>query len=103
MLIDFCTSCPNRPLCNDLCPEAELYVKQDEIPQRELTIGAILKERSFPPMPWASSSIHFTKREKEILTLLARGLTRADIAQHMRITRNSLRQFIKKIKKKYAE
>jgi len=36
---NLCRECGKRALCSSLCPEAELYVNQDCVGQRELTIG----------------------------------------------------------------
>ena len=36
---NLCRECGKRALCSSLCPEAELYVNQDEVKQREKTIG----------------------------------------------------------------
>jgi len=34
-----CTTCPNYPTCTNLCLEAEAYVNQDEVPQREIPVS----------------------------------------------------------------
>jgi len=68
---ELCTSCPHRDYCSSLCPEAELYVKQDEAPQNELTIGVPTYGRS-----------------------------RKEIVQELGITRETLKKMIQTIRKK---
>lgn len=92
-----CDDCNKRNLCNSLCPEAELYVNQDHIPQREMPIG--LPKYSKPSIEQVSN-ILLTKREKEIVTLLGSGLSRADVCQLLKISRESLRKHIQRINKK---
>jgi len=94
-----CTECPNRSLCNTLCPEAELYVKQDEIAQRELTIG-IPRHGKWPE---TSEKSLFTKTEKRIIDALVEGKTRKQIAQELGITRKNLRDLIYLLRKKHRE
>lgn len=94
----FCQDCPSKAICSCLCPEAELYVSQDEKPQRELT----LKSPRFGKIEWPES-YDLTDTEKQILTLSARGFNRRDIAEMLNISRQSVRQHISNAKKKYLE
>jgi len=93
---EFCRTCPARKECNSICPELELHLKQYEVPQRELTVG-------FPRNPARieyASGVYLTKREKEIVTLLGKGLTRQDVCQLLEITPHALRERLSKINKK---
>jgi len=92
-----CNECPKRAVCSSLCPEAELYASQDEVAQRELPVG--LPKYSVK-IQWGVS-IHLTKMEREILTLLARGLSREDICKTLDISRNTLRVHLRNAKKKH--
>ncbi|KKL56481.1 hypothetical protein LCGC14_2244990 [marine sediment metagenome] len=91
-----CQDCSKKPTCVELCPEAEAYVSQDHVSQRELAIGLPRKGK----LPDLVSNTHLTKKEKEIVTLLGRGLNRADICQLLDMSRDALRTMIKKTRKK---
>ena len=93
-----CQDCPDRNSCLKLCSEAEAYVGQDDIYQRELTIPNIKYNNfsHFEPIP----NVHLSKREKQILTLLGMGLDRRDISKLLKISRDNLRDIIRRIKKK---
>ncbi len=91
-----CQDCSKKPTCTELCPEAEAYVGQDHISQRELTIG-LPRQGELPDLV---SNTHLTKREKEILALLGRGLNRQDICQLLSISRKNLRVCLTKLRKK---
>lgn len=97
-MIDLCTECTKRAFCSTLCPEAELYVKQDEISQRELTIGDIRYGR-WPESPEKSI---FTKTERKVIASLLDGKTRVEIVKGLGITRHSLKLHIQNIRKKAA-
>ena len=91
-----CQDCDKRDRCTELCKEAEEYANQDYVCQKELTIGLPkLKE----PLE-LFSNVYLTKREKEIVTLLGRGLNRADVCQVLNITRSALRINIYRLRKK---
>lgn len=83
-----CQECPQKNLCSSLCPEAELYAKQVEVPQKEKTIGLVRYGKFPDPMKKLS------KREKQIVTLLANGRTRKEICQLLEISTQNLRMII---------
>ena len=91
-----CQECSEKPTCTELCPEAEAYVNQDHVSQRELTIGLPRQGK----LPDLVSNTHLTKKEKEIVTLLGKGLNRSDICQVLDISRVALRNSIKRMRKK---
>ena len=95
-MVDLCTTCIQRPLCSSLCPEAELYVKQDERSQRELTIGII----RYGKWPEFSEGSMFTEMEKKVIDALLDGRTRAEIAKGLGITRKNLRDVLYLLRKK---
>jgi len=70
-------------------------VNQDYCCQREKTVG-IPEPRKME----LSESTYMTPKEKEIITLLGKNLTRDDICQLLNITRNALRQRLNRIRKK---
>jgi DNA-binding NarL/FixJ family response regulator len=95
-MIGLCTDCPHKQYCNSLCPEAELYVKQDVVEQKEKTIG--LPQYGKWPEPIEKSV--FTRQERAVLNLLAQGRTREEIAKKLEITRKHLKEVIRHLRKK---
>jgi len=90
-----CQECSKKSECVELCTEAELYVDQDSVSLREKT----LSDPEFSePIQWPSNT-HLTPREIEILTLLGRGLNRADVCQVLGISRHNLRECIRRLRK----
>ena len=53
-----CQECPEKPTCTELCLEAEAYVDQDHVSQRELTIGLPRQGK----LPDLVSNTHLTKK-----------------------------------------
>lgn len=49
---------------------------------------------------WVAEQTYLTPREKEIVTLLGRGLSRWDVCELLEITRETLRKHIQRIKEK---
>jgi hypothetical protein len=99
-----CHECNKRDLCTDLCPEAEVYADQDWGGLKEITIGS---PSSFPRghgdidgklVHKYLGKLYKLSRKRQVITLLDKGLTRAEITQLLGITRNNLRQIIKDIK-----
>lgn len=95
----FCQNCPpeQKQACKAICPEVEEHLKKEvEVPQRELTIGLPV------PKPWPDliSNTYLTDREREIVTLLGKGISRHDICQLLNIKRVDLRMHLTRIKKK---
>ena len=97
-MIGLCTDCPHREICSDLCPEAELYAKQDEVPQRELTVGTPWHGKW--PDPREKSL--FTKRERQVLTRLIDGKNREEIAAELNTPLKNISNIISRIRKKKA-
>ncbi|MFA5706750.1 MAG: LuxR C-terminal-related transcriptional regulator [Candidatus Neomarinimicrobiota bacterium] len=96
---EFCKSCPAKPTCESICPELELHLKESEAPQRELTIGLPRHGR----VEWSSPSVKLTKTEREILTLIGKGLSRDDVCQTLNISRQTLRVHVANMKKKHEK
>jgi DNA-binding NarL/FixJ family response regulator len=95
-----CDNCPiarTRETCTDLCEAAIEYVDQDYIPLREITIGIPTAGR----WPQHKKRVKLTPKEKNIVTLLGKGLSRQDVCQLLKITRVTLRNHLCRIKKKY--
>ena len=91
-----CQDCPKRSMCEELCPDAERYVGQDEVVQREKPIG-LPRTKGFPDLV---SNTPLTKKERQIVTLLRSGLDRGEVCQLIGITRHALREAIRRLKKK---
>ncbi len=95
-MVDICTACPHSSHCSSLCPEAELYVKQDEVQQREMTIGT----PTYGKWPGDRVKPLFTKMERKIVSRLLEGKSRKQIAEELEITRHSLKLHLQRLKKK---
>ena len=52
---------------------------------------------------WVAQETYLTPTEKEIVTLLGRGLSRMDVCLVLEITRATLRKHIQRIRDKAAE
>lgn len=101
-MIGLCTDCPKRPHCNTLCPEAELYASQDWEDLQEITVG--LPEYSKEDIAEKELQRKLNKfyqlpRKKQVLTLLERGLPRKEVCQILGITKENLRDIIRRISK----
>jgi DNA-binding NarL/FixJ family response regulator len=92
-----CKNCPKRNICTALCPSAEEYINQDHISQREMPIGLPICHSD---QDIFASSINFTPREWEIVTLLADGYRNKHVCKILKITRGSLRIHIHRIRAK---
>lgn len=77
-----CNECLRREKCTKLCPEAELYVNQDASKKG------------------LNRNLAFSLMEKQILHRLLEGKTRKEICQLLKITPQSLRNYVKNLKKK---
>ena len=105
MLKDICTNCPYRDRCKRPCKKVRAYIEQDYVGSKEFINpdGDIsdmynnVVERDWPELV---ENIHLTPREKEMVTLLGKGLSRADICQLLGITRHALRERIYRLNKK---
>jgi len=95
---ELCKSCPHKMYCSALCPEAEAYASQDEVPQTELNIG--LPRYGRWPEPIEKS--RYTHLEQKVMHALADGKTRAEIAQFLGITRQTVRSVLRNIRKKHS-
>ena len=95
--MSICSECPHRQYCFVLCPEAELFVKQDEVPQRELTIG-IPRYGGFAMDLRKREKL--TKRERLLLNLLIEGNSFGESAQAMNITNNTVKVMVHNIRNK---
>jgi DNA-binding NarL/FixJ family response regulator len=76
-------------------------VSQDEVKQdpNQILVGKLR------PSAWVNlemkENTHLTKREKEILTLSGKGMSRSDICKLLDITRENLRFYIKTLNRKF--
>ena len=94
-----CQDCSKKPTCTELCPEAEAYVSQDHVGRHELPVGLPRLGALLDLIP----NTYLSKKEREILTLLGRGLNRADICQLLDMSRHTLRQHISILRKRAKE
>lgn len=73
-----------------------MHLKELEVPQRELPIGMPLHGK----IPTPKIRIKLTKREKQIVTLLAEGKTYAEMSHALNITTNNIRKIVSTMKQK---
>lgn len=92
-----CQECSKRSICSSLCPEAELYVSQDEVRQRELPVG--LPHYSAGRMP-TPRKVKLSKRERQIVTLQIDGKTNQEMSQSLNITLKNIHNIVSRIKRK---
>jgi DNA-binding NarL/FixJ family response regulator len=100
---NLCQSCNKRDLCKVLCPEAELFVNQDERDWGETPTTYIDPDnqelRVFDPVK--NTDISFlTAREKGILDGISEGKSRAQIAKNLGISMSTLRSHIQNMREK---
>jgi len=91
-----CDQCEKRAFCSSLCPEAELFISQDEAPQRELTIGL----PKFGQFPNSVSKTYLTDMQNRIMNLMGQGLDRRQICESLDISRATLRKHLWNIRGK---
>ena len=96
-----CETCDKREYCSELCPEAELFVKQDSVPRLEEPVGLLPVKKFIKPL--LKKNTHLTDKEKKILTLLGKGLSRSDVCQLLNITQTTLTSHLSNAKKKYLK
>jgi DNA-directed RNA polymerase specialized sigma24 family protein len=103
----FCVECSKREWCISLCPEALLYVEQDNVDIAELLrhepgIGwqpSTADKEIFENKKKALQAFEMLKKHQKVATLLRAGLSRKEIAQLLGITRENVRDLIRKHKK----
>lgn len=104
--MSLCRECNNRSTCRTLCPEASVYISKDWVHLRELTVGLDPKQIKAIDSMLEEELSKVTEifkqlpRERQVETLLARGLDRAKIAKVLEITRKNVRNIINRINKK---
>lgn len=98
-----CRQCDKFATCTTLCPEAERYVNQDYVPLKEV----LLPQSTLESLPagisvWEGKPNKpiLTKREAQVFTALLQGKTREEIAEMLGITRENLKQIIRRIRRK---
>lgn len=102
---DICTNCPYRDRCKKPCIRIKDYIEQDYVGSKEYidSEGDISEvytntvEREWPDL---KENTHLTKKEKEILSFLGRGLNRSDVCQLLNITKKTLRNHVYNLRKK---
>jgi DNA-binding CsgD family transcriptional regulator len=94
-----CRACKGFPGCGELCEKAEGYAAQDEVSQREETIGVpVITETANLSI---SPPVKLTRREREIVTLTSvHKFSRAEVAKYLKISRESLRVHLARIRRK---
>jgi len=98
-MADFCLTCLARGVCESICPELKLHLREIEVKQKELPIRFPRRGR----VEWAPPPTKLTKREREIVTLFGKGLSRSETCELLKITKKTLRNNLAKIKKKHEK
>lgn len=81
-----CNECDKRNICTELCEAAEKYAGQDK-----------------PNYHKPGEGVHFTPMERAILRFLAKGQTRAQIRNRLKLSVHSLEVHISNLSKKAQE
>ena len=105
--MSLCNDCPNRSICQTLCPEAILYVNQDNVSLKKLLgAGRVYKKKLSDVDLMAVQeeenmidAFFQLPRKKQVLTLLQRRMSRAEIAKVLGITRENVRDVVRRLKK----
>jgi len=103
-----CETCDKREYCSELCPEAEAYVNQDYVSQRELTVPNLEYLIDYGVIRVNLEDEHkhekptkITPTEKKILTLLKYNVSRDEICDILNMTRDNLRWHICNLRAKH--
>ena len=103
---NLCQSCNKRELCKALCPEAELYVSQDERDWGETPTTYVDPDsqelRVFDPVTGADDPM-LSPFEKVVLSRLVDGHSRKRIAASLGISREYLKKIIQRLRKKTGQ
>jgi DNA-binding NarL/FixJ family response regulator len=102
----YCGTCFQRETCTTLCDEAEDYVNEEYVPQREMVVDPHVLEQIVPNENWfdnIASNVYLTHMERQIVRLLGLGLTRADVCKVLEKKANTLDKAISRLKRKAQE
>ena len=99
--VGMCAECSKRALCRHLCPEANAYANQDQIFQREETVGIPFGDFKFPD--GIGRKFTFTKRQAELLSWLVRGKSRLQVCRGMKIDRREYHRLLNRMRQKYQD
>lgn len=106
----YCLGCEKRKTCTEPCKEVEQYINQDNTKQRI----PIVKVQDIEQLPGEDQVEVFTfrntalaafkrklsPREMQVATKLMEGQKKSRICQDLKITRRTLRTYLKRIKQK---
>lgn len=98
-----CIECSKKSFCETLCPEAELYVSQDEAPATELPVGGEIMDRRLKKVNWSTlkeTMPNLTKDELRLFRYIKLGLQTVEIAKLFGIKQPSAVEKIKKLNEK---
>lgn len=105
-----CDECQHRETCYKLCPEAELYVNQDNRKKRVNTVVRNLDNlpdrEAHGEMMVVGNTVmamfdkNLSPREKQVAVMLTEGHSIRNIAKALKISRRAVEEFKKRIKRK---
>ena len=79
----FCQDCAQKAVCSSLCPEAEMFISQDEVKSHDLTIG-LPRFGKLPPIKRPSTPL--SEKQAEILKQIGKGKRKKEICKLLKIT-----------------
>ena len=91
-----CTECDKRSTCQELCPEAEEYVNQDYVDQKEIRVSNDLLD-TIPDLGVIESKDEYTPNELKVLILQLHsdGMSQVEISYHLPCSREYTGQVIR--------
>jgi len=101
-----CTSCNKRELCRTLCPEAELFVSQDQVDWCETPAIHISQDKEhlavFEPKHKVKT-VTLSTLETKVTMALSAGYNRTQICVMLGLSRPHLRKVIHDCKAKWEK
>lgn len=102
---ELCTSCNKRELCAVLCPEAELFVSQDQADWGATPVLYRSQDGEhipvFDPRMVREATVTLSPLETKVAVAINAGYTREQVAEITGISRGHLRKIIHSCKMKY--
>ena len=95
---DLCQSCHSRSICTSLCPEAQAYVNQDEVEQKEETVGLSVYGRKWPQILRPIKPL--SQKQKSIVALIIDGKSNEEICDYLKMSSGSFRSEVSRIREK---
>lgn len=92
-----CERCPGYSKCNGPCPEVNAIIDEEEVKQKEMTIGVPIYGRQIIPL---KPKVKLTFRQSQIIQMLLIGEQSSNICKTLEITKQSYQKLISRINQK---